>query len=321
MFSPDYTAMGRENQTVVVEFILVGFSNFPDIQIMLFVVFLFMYIFTLTGNITIITTIRTDHSLHVPMYFFLSVLSFSELCYSLSIIPNMLANLLRDKNTISFIGCALQMCVFLGFGCTNCMLLVVMGYDRYVSICKPLHYQIIMNQGFCTKLAAFLAAMGFLFSTSETIIIFTLPFCGPNKIHHFFCDMAPVLKLACARNYIGEVVILLVCILVVFCSFLLILLSYCLILVTILKIPSADGKRKAFSTCASHLIVVVVHFGCASIIYLRPKSSYTVDEDTLISVTYTVVTPLLNPIVYSLRNKDVQIALRKSMSRMCTRRI
>ncbi|XP_066468768.1 olfactory receptor 10T2-like [Tiliqua scincoides] len=315
--------MGTENLTVVTEFILHGFSSYPDLQIMFFVVFFIMYVLTLAGNIIIITTIRFNSRLHVPMYFFLSILSSSEVLYSLSIIPNMLANLVRPKKTISVIGCALQMCIFLGLGCTNCMLLAVMGYDRYVSICKPLHYQILMNQRLCNKMVAFAATAGFSFSTSETIIIFTLPFCGPNRIDHFFCDLAPLLKLACARNYIGEIVIFILCFFVVLLSFFLIILSYILIVKTILEIPTTVGKRKAFSTCASHLIVVVVHFGCASIIYLRPKSRYTLDADTFIAVSYTMVTPLLNPVVYSLRNKDMQKALKKSLgsgSRLCTQK-
>ncbi|XP_033029741.1 olfactory receptor 10R2-like [Lacerta agilis] len=314
--------MGRENQTVVTEFILAGFSHFADLQVMLFLVFSLIYLVTLMGNVIIITTIRLNRSLHIPMYFFLSILSFSEICYSLAIIPNMLANLLREKKTISFIGCATQMFLFLGFACTNCMLLIVMGYDRYVSICKPLHYQILMNQRLCTKMVACSATTGFLFSTTETIIIFTLPFCGPNKIKHFLCDLAPLLELACGRNYIGEIVLFIIAFLVVICSFLFILLSYILIANTVLKIPTMAGKQKAFSTCASHLIVVVVHFGCAAITYLAPKSSYTLNETIFISISYTMVTPLLNPLVYSLRNKDVQKALRKSLGkRSCTQRI
>ncbi|XP_060125098.1 olfactory receptor 10T2-like [Zootoca vivipara] len=314
--------MGRKNQTAVTEFILAGFSNFPDLQVPLFLVFSLMYLLTLMGNVIIITTIRLNRSLHIPMYFFLSILSFSEICYSLVIIPNMLANLLREKKTISFIGCATQMCIFLGFGCTDCMLLAVMGYDRYVCICKPLRYPILMNQRLCKKLVACSVSLAFIFSTSETIIIFSLPFCGPNKLKHFLCDLAPLLELACGRNYIGETVIFMISFLVVIGSFLFILLSYILIANTVLKIPTTAGKRKAFSTCASHLIVVVVHFGCAGIIYLGPKSSYTLDETTFISVSYTMVTPLLNPLVYSLRNKDVQIALKKSLGKSsCTRRM
>ncbi|XP_015265825.1 PREDICTED: olfactory receptor 10R2-like [Gekko japonicus] len=307
--------MKQGNQSTVREFILIGFSSFSDLQIPLFVVFSVMYLAILAGNIIIVTTIRHDANLHIPMYFFLAMLSSSETCYTFSIIPNMLANLLKKTATISLIGCATQMYIFLAFANINCMLLTVMGYDRYVSICKPLHYLILMNQKFCTKLVVFSVTTGFLFSTMETYFIFTLPFCGPNKIHHFFCDLAPLLQLACGHNYIGEIVIFLICILMVSCSFFLILLSYLLILNMILKIPTTDGKRKAFSTCASHLIVVVVHFGCASIIYLRPQSRYTLNEDTLISVTYTLLTPMLNPVIYSLRNKDVQVALKKSLGR------
>ncbi|XP_053227533.1 olfactory receptor 10R2-like [Podarcis raffonei] len=314
--------MGRENHTMVTEFILAGFSNFPDLKIPLFLVFSLIYLVTLMANIIIITTICLNRSLHIPMYFFLSILSFSEICYSLVIIPNMLANLLREKKTISFISCATQMYIFLGFAFTNCFLLAVMGYDRYVSICKPLRYQILMNQSLCTKLVACSATTGFLFSTSETIIIFTLPFCGPNKVKHFFCEIEPLLELACGRNYIGEIVIFIICVLVIICAFLFILLSYILIANTVLKIPTTAGKHKAFSTCASHLIVVVVHFGCAGIIHFGPKNSYTLDETTFISVSYTMVTPLLNPLVYSLRNKDVQIALKKSLFKSsCTQRM
>lgn len=217
--------------------------------------------------------------------------------------------------TISFTGCATQMFLFLGFGITNCMILTAMGYDRYLAICKPLNYHARMSQRVCTQLVAFSVVTGFVLSLVETFFIFKLPFCGINKINHFFCDMAPVIKMACTENNRIEIVIFILCILVVFDSFLLILLSYTLIFNTILKIPSAKGKRKAFSTCASHLIVVVVHFGCASITYLRPKSTYSLDEDALISVSYTVVTPLLNPVVYSLRNKDVQMAIRKVLGR------
>ncbi|XP_015262145.1 PREDICTED: olfactory receptor 10R2-like [Gekko japonicus] len=307
--------MKRENKSVVTEFILIGFSSFPDLQVPLFMVFTIMYLAIWVGNVIIITTIRHESSLHIPMYFFLAILSSAEICYTLIIIPNMLADLLREKATISFIGCAAQMYMFLAFGNTNCLLLTTMGYDRYVSICKPLHYPILMNQRFCTKLVVFSATSGFLISVVETYFVFSLPFCGSNKIHHFFCDLAPLLQLACARNYIGEIVIFLICFLVVFCSFLLVILSYLFILNTILKIPTTEGKRKAFSTCASHLIVVVVHFGCASIIYLRPQSRYTMNADLFISVTYTLVTPLLNPVIYTLRNKDVQIALRKSLGR------
>ncbi|XP_014379703.1 olfactory receptor 10R2-like [Alligator sinensis] len=307
--------MNTENQTMVTEFILIGFSNFPSLQIPLFTVFFLMYLITLAGNIILIIIISVDHTLQIPMYFFLSILSFSETCYTFVVIPNMLVNLLTEKKTISFTGCATQMFFFISFGGTNCMLLAAMAYDRYVAICKPLHYHILMNQKVRVQLVAFSLVTGFVLSLIDTYFIFRLPFCGVNKINHFFCDMAPVIKISCTDNNVIEIVIFIFCVVVVFGSFLLILLSYLFILITILQIPSAEGKQKAFSTCTSHLIVVIVHFGCASIIYLRPKSTYSLDKDTLISVTYTVVTPLLNPMVYSLRNKDVQIALRKALGR------
>ncbi|KAM6420959.1 olfactory receptor 10R2-like [Pluvialis apricaria] len=303
------------NKTEMVEFILIGFSDFPDLRVPLFVLFLLTYQATLTGNVLLMTIISLHHHLHIPMYFFLSVLSFSETCYTFAVIPKMLVNLITEEKSISFTGCAVQMFFFIGFGGTDCMLLTAMGYDRCVAICKPLHYKALMNDRVCSQLVAFATVTGFTLSLIVTYFVFTLPFCGGKEINHFFCDMAPVIQAACTENNGIETVIFIFCIVVVFGSFLLILVSYVLIFNTILKIPSTEGKRKAFSTCASHLTVVIVHFGCASIIYLRPKSTYSLQEDTLISVTYTVVTPLLNPVVYSLRNKDVHLALRKSLGR------
>ncbi|NXT59585.1 O10R2 protein, partial [Pluvianellus socialis] len=307
------------NETKAMEFILTGFSHFPDLQIPLFVFFFLTCLATLTGNVLLMTIIRVHHQLHIPMYFFLSILSFSETCYTFAVIPKTLVNLIAEEKSISFTGCAVQMFFFLGFGGTNCMLLAAMGYDRCVAICKPLHYQVLMNDRVCSKLVTFAVVTGFTLSLTVTCFIFTLPFCGGKEINHFFCDMAPVIQAACTEDNGIEIVIFILSIVVVFGTFLLILLSYVLIFNTILKIPSTEGKRKAFSTCASHLTVVVVHFGCASIIYLRPKATCSLEEDTMISVTYTVVTPLLNPVVYSLRNKDVHLAIRKGLGRkLCT---
>ncbi|NXO61165.1 O10R2 protein, partial [Aramus guarauna] len=305
--------------TKVMGFVLIGFSDFPELRIPLFVFFFLTYLVTLTGNVLLMTIIRLHRHLHIPMYFYLSILSFSETCYTFAVIPKMLVNLITEEKSISFTGCAVQMFFFIGFGGTNCMLLTAMGYDRCVAICKPLHYRVLMNGRVCSQLVAFATVTGFTLSLIDTYFIFTLPFCGEKEINHFFCDMGPVIQAACKENNGIEIVIFIFCIVVVFGSFLLILLSYVFIFNTILKIPSTEGKRKALSTCASHLTVVVVHFGCASIIYLRPKSTYSLEEDTLISVTYTVVTPLLNPVVYSLRNKDVHLALRKGLGRrLCT---
>ncbi|KAM9276358.1 LOW QUALITY PROTEIN: olfactory receptor 10T2-like [Cariama cristata] len=298
-------------------FILSGFSDFPDLQSPLFVFFFLTCLVTLTGNVLLMTIIRLRH-LHIPMYFFLFILSFSETCYTFAVIPKMLVNLITEEKSISFTACAVQMFFFIGFGGTNCMLLTAMGYDC-VAICKPVRYRILMNDRVCSQLVAFAMVTGFTLSLIHTYFIFTLPFCGEKEINHFFCDMGPAIQAACTENNGIERVIFIFCVVVVFSSFLLILLSYLLIFNTILKIPSTEGKRKAFSTCASHLTVVVVHFGCASIIYLRLKSTCSLEENTLISVTYTVVTPLLNAVVYSLRNKDVYLALWKGLGRkLCT---
>ncbi|XP_053149111.1 olfactory receptor 10T2-like [Hemicordylus capensis] len=303
--------MKRRNETEVTEFVLTGFSNFPDLQLVLFVVFSLMYLASLSGNVIIMAIIWLNRSLHIPMYFFLSLLSFSESCYTFVIVPNMLVTLLLGRKTISFAGCVTQMFFFIGIACTNCLILIGMGYDRYVAVCHPLHYHLMMNRRVCLQLGASLAVSGFFFSLIETYLVFHLPFYGGNRIDHYFCDVAPVVKLACPPDQNTEVVILALCTIFILGSFLSVILSYFFIFVTVLRIPSAEGKRKAFSTCTSHLIVVIVHFGCASATYLRPISSYIPGKDIMVSIMYTLVTPLLNPIVYSLRNKDIQTALRK----------
>uniref|UniRef100_A0A8C5YK25 Olfactory receptor n=1 Tax=Marmota marmota marmota TaxID=9994 RepID=A0A8C5YK25_MARMA len=288
----------------VESFLLLGFSSLGDIQLALFVVFLFLYLVILSGNATIISVIRLDQSLHTPMYFFLGILSTSETFYTFVILPKMLINLLSVARTISFTCCAVQMFFFLGFAITNCLLLGVMGYDRYAAICHPLHYPILMSW-VCGQLAATCIVSGFLISLVGTSLVFILPFCGSNKVNHYFCDISPVIRLACADTYINELVIFICGVLVLVVPLISICISYGFIVRTILRIPSAEGKRKAFSTCASHLIVVIVHYGCASFVYLRPSSKYTSGKDRLVTVTYTIITPLLNPMVYSLRNKDV----------------
>ncbi|ELW47825.1 Olfactory receptor 10R2, partial [Tupaia chinensis] len=296
-------------------FLLLGFSSFGENQLILFAVFLCLYLIILCGNITIVTVIRLDRSLHIPMYFFLGILSISETCYTFVILPKMLINLLSLLRTISFVNCAIQMFFFLSFAVTNCMLLGVMGYDRYVAICHPLRYPLLMSWQVCGQLVATCAGIGLLFSLIGSLLVFKLPFCGPNKINHYFCDISPVIRLACTDNYINELVIFVGGVLTLMVPLTFICISYGFIVRTILKIPSAEGKRKAFSTCASHLTVVIVHYGCASFVYLRPSAKYASSKDRLVTVTYTVVTPLLNPMVYSLRNKDVQVAIRKVLGR------
>ncbi|XP_052592609.1 olfactory receptor 10J1-like [Peromyscus californicus insignis] len=306
--------MKRANCTGVREFVFQGFSNFQEYQLTLFVVFLALYILTLAGNVIIVTIIRIDHHLHTPMYFFLSVLSTSETFYSLVIIPRMLASLVGLSQTISLEGCGTQLFFFLGFAITNCLLLAVMGYDRYVAICNPLRYSIVMNWRMCIILASSVCATGFFLSLVQAVSIFRLPFCH-SLIEHFFCDVRPVLNLACAVPVINDILTLVISLLAITAPATFLFISYVLIISTILKIASAEGRKKTFATCASHLTVVVIHYGCASIAYFKPKSENTRDQDQLISVTYTVITPLLNPVVYSLRNKEVQDALRKVLGR------
>nr|BAF38775.1 putative olfactory receptor 10R2 [Sus scrofa]BAF38777.1 putative olfactory receptor 10R2 [Sus scrofa] len=303
------------NSSCVTEFFLLGFSSLGDLQLVLFVIFLCLYLIILSGNITIISVIRLDHSLHTPMYFFLSVLSTSEIFYTIVILPKMLVNLLSVLRTLSFVSCASQMYFFLGFAVTNCLLLGVMGYDRYAAICQPLHYPILMSWRVCGQLAAICVVSGFLISLLGTVMVFSLPFCGSNKVNHYFCDISPVIHLASAETYINQLVIFICGILVLVVPLTCICISYGFIVSTILKIPSTEGKQKAFSTCASHLIVVIVHYGCASFVYLRPSAKYTTGKDRLVTVTYTIITPLLNPMVYSLRNKDVQLAIRKMIGK------
>uniref|UniRef100_A0A8D1ED47 Olfactory receptor n=1 Tax=Sus scrofa TaxID=9823 RepID=A0A8D1ED47_PIG len=304
-----------KNLTMVTEFLLLGFSSLGEIQLALFVVFLFLYLVILSGNVTIVNIIRLDKSLHTPMYFFLGILSTSETFYTFVILPKMLLNLLSVARTISFICCAIQMFFFLGFAITNCLLLGVMGYDRYAAICHPLHYPILMSWHVCGKLGATCGIGGFLASLTVVYLVFSLPFCSANKVNHYFCDISPVIRLACTNTDVHEFVIFICGVLVLVVPFSLICVSYVCILRTILKIPSTEGRRKAFSTCASHLTVVIIHYGCASYIYLRPTANFVSNRDRLVTVTYTIVTPLLNPIVYSLRNKDVQVAIRKVLGK------
>ncbi|XP_006277823.1 olfactory receptor 10K1-like [Alligator mississippiensis] len=307
--------MKNDNHTVVAYFIFVGFSNLAELQKLLFVVFLLLHLVTLTTNATIMTIIRIDHTLHTPMYFFLCVLSFFETCYTLVIIPKMLVDLLTENKTISFLGCAVQMYFFLFLECSHSFLLGAMGYDCYVAICNPLHYTILMSKKACAQLVTACCFSGFLVAQVVTTLVFRLPFHLPSRLNHFFCDISPVLKLAFTRARLNYIIVFLLSLFVLMLPLLLILVSYIYILIAILHIPSIAGRHKAFSTCVAHLTVVVVHCGCASFIYMRPKSGYSSDQDTMISVMYTILTPLLSPMIYSLRNKEVKMALKRAIGR------
>jgi olfactory receptor len=306
--------MQGANHSAVTEFIFIGFSTFPRLQLMFFLLFLLMYLFTLLGNLLIMATIWSERSLHTPMYLFLCALSISEILYTLAIIPCMLSDLLSTHHSISFLACACQMFFSFTFGFTQSFLLTVMGYDRYVAICQPLHYNVLMSPHGCACLVAWSWVGGSIMGTVVTTAIFNLTFCGPNEIHHFVCHVTPLLQLACGTNVllVGKGVGL-VCVSALLGCFLLILLSYAFIVTSLWRFPSGEGWHKAFSTCASHLTVVIVHYGFASVIYLKTKGPQSLEGDTLMGITYTVLTPFLSPITFSLRNKELKTIMKKTL--------
>ncbi|XP_007519501.1 olfactory receptor 10AG1-like [Erinaceus europaeus] len=301
----------QANLTAEMEFILLGFSDIPDLQVFLFVIFVCVYLTILAGNSTIILISNIDPTLQTPMYFFLSHFSFLEMCYVSATLPRMLENLWTQKRSISLLACAIQMCSVLILGNIECLLLAVMAYDRYVAICNPLHYPLVMNHKVCVQLVAACWVTGVPVEIGQTCQIFSVSFCKSNQINHFFCDIPPILKLACGDTLLNEMLVFMVAVIFVMVPFLLILASYFRIISTILKLPSATGRTKAFSTCSSHVIVVVLFFGSAIITYLRPKSKNSSKADKFLSLFYTIVTPMFNPIIYTLRNRDVMVALRK----------
>ncbi|XP_040351756.1 olfactory receptor 10AG1-like [Herpailurus yagouaroundi] len=301
----------RGNHTTLMDFILLGFSDVPDLQEFLFGVFLIIYVIILMGNSLIIIITQIDPSLRTPMYFFLGNFSSLEICYVSVTVPRLLTDLCRQSRSISFLACATQTYFFLVFGATECFILTAMAYDRYVAICNPLLYPLIMNSRLCIQLAAGCWITGIPVHIGFTYLIFSLPFCGSNQLNHFFCDIPPILKLACGDTFTIEILVYTVAVLVVTIPFMLILGSYVKIISTILKLPSAAGRAKAFSTCSSHLVVVTLFFGSGIISYLRPKSSHSTGMDKFLSLFYSIVTPMFNPIIYCLRNKDVLVALKK----------
>ncbi|XP_038597539.1 olfactory receptor 10A3-like [Tachyglossus aculeatus] len=305
----------RGNQSTVTDFILLGFSNFPKLQFLLFVVFLIIYLIILVGNTVIVFIITLEQSLHIPMYLFLRVLSILETCFSGTIVPKMLVILSTDHRTISFAGCVAQMYFILFLGGTECFLLCSMAYDRYVAICNPLHYPVLMSKAFVTKLTAGSVISGAAIAIIQTPWVFSFPFCGRNKINHLFCETPPVLDLVCGDTFLFEIYAYIGTISVVMLPFLMILLSYTRILYIILKMSSTVGRQKAFSTCASHLTSVTLFYGPANLTYLQPKASYTAESKELLSLAYALLTPLLNPLIYSLRSSEMKGALKKILRR------
>ncbi|XP_066476935.1 olfactory receptor-like protein OLF3 [Tiliqua scincoides] len=312
--------MGRENHTWDMEFILLGLSSQPGTQKGLFVLFLIMYLVTLAGNMLIILVIRKDPHLHTPMYYFLSHLSFLDMCYTTTIIPQMLANLLTKHKIISFVGCMAQMYISLSLGGIEFILLAVMAYDRYMAICHPLHYNTVMSQRLCMQMAAGCWLSGFVNALVQTVFTLHLPFCGRKIINHFGCEVLAVQQLACSSMFVGDAVMLGAGVLILLTPFFLVLVSYVHILSTILRIRSAEGRRKAFSTCTAHLTVVTLCYGTAIFAYLRPRSHYSPKQGKTVSLFYCVITPMLNPMIYSLRNQEVKGALVRVIGEKCKRR-
>ncbi|XP_029435774.1 olfactory receptor 5B12-like [Rhinatrema bivittatum] len=296
---------------MVTEFIILGLSDNPQLQVPLFLVFLLIYLITLLGNLVIITVTCADPRLHTPMYFFLSNLSLTDICCSSSIVPKLLDIFLSGNKTISYAGCMMQLYFCMDFSCIEALLLTNMAYDRYAAICDPLHYSLIMNQRVCVLLAAASWIIGFLPSETITASVTRLEFCASNVIDHFFCDLLPLLKLSCTDTATTLNLMFVTAALISVPAFLETLISYIYIISTILRIRSAEGKRKAFSTCSSHLTIVSVYYLSIFCMYLRPPSSYSQEQGIILSVVYTTDTPMLNPIIYSLRNKEVNNAVRK----------
>nr|XP_033779128.1 olfactory receptor 5V1-like [Geotrypetes seraphini] len=307
----------NNNLTSPLEFVFLGYSNLQNIRSIVFVTLLLTYTMTLMGNITIIIVTWFDIRFHTPMYFFLWNLSFLDICYPSVTIPKVLKNLLSTRKTISFPGCITQLYFFISMEGIEAFLLTAMAYDRYVAICNPLRYMVIMSKRFCSLMAVCSWLSGFLNSLVHTLLIFQLPFCRSNGIHHFFCDIPPLLQLSCVDTYINEILVFTVGgIFVGLGPFLSILLSYFYIITTILKMNSAEGRRKAFSTCVSHLTVVTLFYGTTIFMYVRPSSSYDLERDMVVSLMYSIVTPMFNPLIYSLRNKDVKRSLGKAFVRI-----
>ncbi|KAM6158280.1 LOW QUALITY PROTEIN: olfactory receptor 10AG1-like [Rhynchocyon petersi] len=301
------------NETKLMEFGLLGFADVPNLQWFLFGFFFIIYIIILINNGTIFLNKNTkiDPSLQSPVYFFLANLSFLEICYVSVILPRMMMNLATQRRKISLLACAAQMCFFLILGTTECLLLAVMAYDRYVAICNPLRYPLLMNHSVCIQLVTSSWITAVPVQVGQTYQIFSLRFCGSNQINHFFCDIPPVLKLGCGEIFINEILEFIITVLFAVVPFLLIVTSYSKIISTILKLSSAASRAKAFSTCSSHLMVVLLFFGSESVSYLRPNTGHSETTDKVCSLFYTILTPMFNPIIYSLRNKDVVMALRK----------
>ncbi|KAM6158256.1 olfactory receptor 5T9-like [Rhynchocyon petersi] len=320
--APDVHRVNVKNVTRVTLFTLLGFTDNFDLQVYLFLLFLTIYVFTLVGNLGLVLLVMVDSRLHNPMYYFLSVLSFLDACYSSVVTPKMLVNFLVENKDISFIGCVTQMLLFVTFGTTECFLLAAMAYDRYVAIYNPLTYSVSMSPRVYVPLITASYIGGILHATIHTVAMFSLSFCASNKIQHVFCDIPPLLAISCSDTHINQLLLFYCVGSIEIITILIVHISYGFILLTILKINSVEGRRKVFSTCGSHLTGVSIYHGTILFMYVRPNSSYAFDHDMIVSIFYTIVIPMLNPIIYSLRNKDVKEAMKKLFERSwCKNRV
>ncbi|KAM3931060.1 olfactory receptor 2G3-like [Leptodactylus fuscus] len=306
--------MGTENQTVITEVILLGFSNDPRINTVLFLLFLTFYLVTIIGNFLIICIIIANAHLHIPMYFFLCNLSFIDFCYSSTAVPKLLVDLLSLQRTISKLACGMQLYIILFMGGTECQLLVLMAYDRYIAICRPLHYPVQMRWSVCYRLTAFVWIFSFMIYIFPSLLM-PITLCNRNQINHFMCELLAVLKLSCGDLYMNELVIFSTSFISLLLPFMFIIISYLCIISSVLKIRTS-ARYKAFSTCTSHIIVVALYFGTGMVTYFGPSSQYSSNQEKYISIFYVVICPMLNPLIYSLNNREVK----KSLKSLFTKR-
>ncbi|XP_049746727.1 olfactory receptor 1094-like [Elephas maximus indicus] len=308
-------SVNMKNDTEVTTFILKGFTDNGELQVVLFFLFLAIYLFTVTGNLGLVVLVTGDSRLHNPMYYFLGVLSFLDACYSSVITPNMLVDFMSKSKDISFLGCATQMFLGVTFGTTECFLLAAMAYDRYVAIYNPLLYSVNMSPKVFVPLITASYVGGISHATLHTVATFSLSFCASNEIRHVFCDIPPLLAISCSDTHINQLLLNYVVGSLEIFNILIVLISYSFISLVILRMRSAEGRRKVFSTCGSHLTGVSIYHGTILCTYVRPSSSFALDRDMILSIFYTIVIPMLNPIIYSLRNKDVKEAMNKVFGR------
>ena len=309
--------MEKLNQTVLSEFILMGITDRPELQAPLFGLFLIIYMTSVVGNLGMVILTKVDSRLQTPMYFFLRHLAFTDLGYSTTVGPKMLVNFVADQNKISYYFCATQLTFFLVFIISELFILAAMSYDRYVAICNPLLYTVIMSKKACWMLVAISYVYSTFVSLLVTIKIFNLSFCGYNVIRHFYCDCLCLISLLCSNTREIELIILIFAGFNLISSLLIVLVSYLLILTAILRMNSDKGRHRAFSTCGSHLTVVAVFYGTLIFMYVQPESSHSFDADKVASIFYTLITPMLNPLIYSLRNKDVKYAVHRLWKKLC----